>query len=527
MYSSSISQVPLDSTITSPSISTFPEAIVPRKGVVTKKKYKPVALKVKPVIAELPNKFRIVRNILGDPLADMPALDPNPPPFKPTGRYTEERRKVVDKNHQDFLWPKETQLMHDFMSKQHLAFAWDDLERGCFRPDFFPPIDIPVIAHIPFIERNIPLPPGIYEEVCAIIKKKIESGVYEPSNSAYRSRWFCVLKKDGIHLRIVHSLEPLNRITIKHSGVPPMPDHLAEQFAGRSCGAMLDLYVGYDERLIAESSRDYTTFQTPYGALRLVTLPMGWTNSVPIFHDDVTYILQPEIPTYTIPYIDDVPVKGPPTRYMTDDGTYETIPENSEIRRFVWEHFQNLNRIVQRMKYCGGTFSGTKLALCVPKFWVIGHCCTYEGRVADMSRVAAIRNWGPCNTLSEVRAFLGTVGVLRMFIRNFAHRAHQLVKLTQKDAAFEFGLPQIEAQDDLKDALLDSPALRPIDYTSESPVILAVDTSYIAVGFFLCQCTTENLKKRNYNRFGSITLNEREARFSQPKLELYGLFRAL
>jgi hypothetical protein len=30
---------------------------------------------------------------------------------------------------------------------------------------------------------------------------------------------------------------------------------------------MLDLYVGYDERLIAESSRDYTTFQTPFGAL--------------------------------------------------------------------------------------------------------------------------------------------------------------------------------------------------------------------------------------------------------------------
>src|SRR6202050_4716596 len=34
-------------------------------------------------------------------------------------------------------------------------------------------------------------------------------------------------------------------------------------------------------------------------------------------------------------------------------------------------------------------------------------------------------------------------------------------------------------------------------------------------------------KKRYYARFGSITLNDRESRFSQPKLELYGLFRAL
>ena len=71
---------------------------------------------------------------------------------------------------------------------------------------------------------------------------------------------------------------------------------------------MLDLYVGYDKRALAESSRDYTTFQSPFGALRLTTLPMGWTNSVPIFHDDVTFILQAETPHITIPYIDDVPV---------------------------------------------------------------------------------------------------------------------------------------------------------------------------------------------------------------------------
>jgi hypothetical protein len=98
-----------------------------------------------------------------------------------------------------------------------------------------------------------------------------------------------------------------------------------------------------------------------------------------------------------------------------------------------------------------------------------------------------------------------------MFIRNFAHRAHHLVKLTRKGATFEFGAEQIAAQEDLKLALLSAPALRPLDYSSESPVILAVDTSYIAVGFFLCQCDSESPKAHNYNRFGSITLNEREA----------------
>jgi hypothetical protein len=147
---------------------------------------------------------------------------------------------------------------------------------------------------------------------------------------------------------------------------------------------------------------------------------MGWTNSVPIFHDDVTFILQPEIPDTTIPYIDDVPIKGPPTRYIQADNSYETIPENPGIRRFVWEHFQGVNRVVQRMKYCHGTFSAFKSLICAPEIIVVGHRCTYEGRLPDEAKVAVIKNWGACNNLSEVRAFLGTMGLVRIFILNFA-----------------------------------------------------------------------------------------------------------
>lgn len=493
-----------------------------------KKPYKPVAKKVRAQLAELPSKFRIQRKIIGDPLASMPILDPNPPPFAPTGRYTQERKDKIDEIHSDnFLLPQERLLMHDFMRKQNEGFAWIDSERGNFRTDFFPPIDFPVVPHKPWVEKNIPIPPGVYKQVCEIIKSKIAAGVYEPSNSSYRSRWFCVLKKDGKSLRPVHSLESLNKVTIQHSGVPPIPEHLAEQFAGRACGGTLDLYVGYDERLIAESSRDYTTFQTPYGALRLVTLPMGWANSVPIFHDDVNFALQEEIPHVTLPYLDDAPIKGPKTQYLDYKGVPETIPKNPGIRRFVWEHFQNMNRVVQRMKYCGGTFSGPKAILCKREIVVLGHRCTPEGRIPDKSRLDSIAKWTKCSSLSEVRAFLGTIGVSRIFIKDFAKKAHHLNKLTRTGVPFEFGPDQKNAMENLKQALFDSPALRPIDYDSTAPVILAVDTSIIAIGFYLAQCDETNPKRRHFSRFCSITLNNRETRFSQPKLELYGLYRSL
>ena len=493
----------------------------------TKKKYKPVALKVKPVIGELPDKFRIIRQIIGDPLQNLPVLPTNPPPFTPTGRYTQERKDLFDKLNPGFLRPAERALMHYFMMVHEDGFAWETSERGHFREDFFPPVDIPVIQHKPWVQRNIPIPPGLYTKACRLVKDKIDAGVFEPSNSSYRTRWFLVVKKDGKSLRIVQSLEPLNQVTIAHSGVPPFTEQLAEQFAGRACSSMMDLYVGYDERALATSSRDLTTFQTPYGAMRLTTLPMGWTNSVPIFHDDVTYILQPEIPHVTQPYIDDVPVRGPATMYIQENGEPETIPENPGIRRFVWEHFQDLNRVVQRMKYSGGTFSGVKTTLCAAEITVLGHRCTFNGRLPDPSRIAKINNWGPCKDLSDVRAFLGTIGVCRLFIRNFAYRAHHLVKLTRKEAEWEFGPDQLDAMDDLRQALLALPALKPIDYTSPAPVILSVDTSHIAVGYILSQCSADNPKLRYHSRFGSITLNERECRFSQPKLELYGLYRAL
>ena len=32
-------------------------------------------------------------------------------------------------------------------------------------------------------------------------------------------------------------------------GIPPIPDHMAEQFAGDTCGALLDLYVEQLEEL--------------------------------------------------------------------------------------------------------------------------------------------------------------------------------------------------------------------------------------------------------------------------------------
>ena len=384
--------------------------------------YKKVSKKVRPVPASLPEDFRTVRRIPSDPLLTLPALSPNPPDFVPGTRLTQERLDALGLNHDGFLLPEELKLLHHVLKLNEFRLAWSEAEKGRFRDDYFSPVKIPVVKHVPWVHRNYPIPPGILDDVIQIFRDKFTAGVYEHSDASYRSPWFCVKKKNG-SLRIVHDLQPLNAITIRNSGIPPLADQLIETMAGRSCYTMLDLFVGYDHRTLDVASRDLTTFQSPIGTVRLTSLPMGWTNAVTIFHEDVTFILESEIPHVAWPFVDDCSIKGPATRFETDDGGYETLPDNPGIRKFIWQHLVDVHHILHRLHHAGATVSTKKLFIAVPEVVILGHKCNYDGRVPDDSKVARIRDWPVCKTLTDVRAFLGTTGFMRVWIRNYSSLA--------------------------------------------------------------------------------------------------------
>src|SRR5258707_3420674 len=120
---------------------------------------------------------------------------------------------------------------------------------------------------------------------------------------------------------------------------------------------MLDLFVGYDHRVLDIPSRDLTTFQTPLRAYRCTVLPQGSTNAVAIFHGDVTFLLEPEILDVAKPFLDDTAICGPASRYETLEGGYATIPENATIRRFICEHLNDVHRVMHRLSHAGATVS--------------------------------------------------------------------------------------------------------------------------------------------------------------------------
>ena len=161
----------------------------------------------------------------------------------------------------------------------------------------------------------------------------------------------------------------------------------------------------------------------------------------------------------------------------------------------------------------------------IVEFIIVGQTCNYDGCIPDESKVSKIHDWPPCETKTEVQGFLGTAGTVHIWIKDFAAISRPLVHLTKKDVPFVWGELEQSSMDTLKSAILSSPAIRPLDYSSSNEVILAVDSSHIAVGYILSQ--VDDNAKRHPARFSPIMWNDRESRCSQAKLELYSLFRAL
>jgi hypothetical protein len=268
-----------------------------------------------------------------------------------------------------------------------------------------------------------------------------------------------------------------------------------------------------------------TAFQTPLGELRIVSLPMGYTNSPAEFQACMMFILQNEVPEKAGVFVDDIPIKGPKSEYLDKNGQPETIPGNCNIRWFIWEHLNDIHRILWRIGEAGGTISGKKMQLCLKEAIIVGHRCNREGRFPTEERAEKISKWPRPTNLRAVRGFLGLCGTVRNWIKDYSKIARPLIDLTRKEVEFLWGETQEKSFEILKSLVASAPAIRPLDYNSKRTIYLSVDTSIHGIGFVLSQADERG--KKIPARYGSLPITKVESNYGQSKLELYGLFRAL
>lgn len=156
---------------------------------------------------------------------------------------------------------------------------------------------------------------------------------------------------------------------------------------------------------------------------------------------------------------------------------------------------------------------------------VVGHLCGTYGRKSNPEKVDAIAKIKPCNSITEVRRFLGACIFYQIWIPHFAHVSESLYKLLRKGNRFKWRKDQDEAMESLKNILRSPSILKQVDYKSNQPVVMMVDTSPIAIGWAVGQ---DDINGRRFaTRFGARILTKRQRAYPQVKRELWGVVTAL
>ena len=137
-------------------------------------------------------------------------------------------------------------------------------------------------------------------------------------------------------------------------------------------------------------------------------------------------------------------------------------------------------------------------------------------------KIQAIRDWPPCETLTELRAYLDTCGYYRRFVKDFSTIAAPLYALTKKGAKYKWTPECQRAFEALKLRLMSEPILAlPID---KGTYILDTDASNYGLGAVLSQ---EQSGIERVIAYSSRSMSKPELRYDTTRKELLAIVNGL
>lgn len=346
-----------------------------------------------------------------------------------------------------------------------------------------PPIKIPA--------RRVPL--AKKETVEKEVKKMLEQGIIEPSDSPWSSPVCLVTKKDGT-CRFCIDFRKLNTVTQKDAYPLPRIDDTLETLSGAKWFSTLDLASGYWQVKMNPKDKPKTAFTTHLGLFHFNVMPFGLSNAPATFERLMNSVLGSLKWKKCLCYLDDVIVFG---------SDFNTAIENL---RSVFTQFRLAN-LKLKPKKC---------VLFQSKVTFLGHVVSHEGIQCDPNKTKSIEHW-PCPvSRTEVRSFLGLVGYYRRFVPNFSEIASPLTRLTRKRVAFHWDDACEQAFNSLKQSLLTAPILSFPE--NEGMFILDTDASAFGLGAVLSQIQGQGEEK--VLAYASRTLNPAQKNYCTTKREL-------
>ncbi len=271
------------------------------------------------------------------------------------------------------------------------------LTRHCIDTGEAPPIRQP--------PRRLPLQQR--EQVKVMVDDMLSKGIIEPAHGPWASPIVLVRKKDG-STRFCVDFRKVNEVTRKDAQPLPRIDDTIDALEGAKWFSTLDLASGYWQVEVDPRDREKTAFPTPYGLYQFRVMPFGLCNAPGTFQRLMEQVLTGLHWTSCLVYLDDIII----------------------FSKTIEDHLGRLRDVFSRLRAAGLKVKPSKCHLLRRKVQYLGHIISENGVATDPEKTNRVAEWPTPAGAKDLQKFLGLASYYRKFIRNFAHIAAPLHRLT-------------------------------------------------------------------------------------------------
>ncbi|KAG7674693.1 hypothetical protein KSW81_000333 [Nannochloris sp. 'desiccata'] len=424
-----------------------------------------------------------------DPLSDSPILDVSIP-----DHFDEETRTKWKQMKKDLNLVLDD--FRDLILKGYLVEMPPDREKdgGNFTIKLKPGAEPP---NQPPRRLGLHLQPELEKQ----LKDLLARGYIQHSNSEFGAPVLFVKKKDGTW-RLCVDYRELNDLTVKLKYPLPRTDDLLDSIEGATVFSSLDAVQGYHQCRVRVDDVPKTAFRTQYGHYEYLVLPFGLTNAPAHFQKYMHHIFREAnlLGVTVLVYLDDILI----------------FSKNLE------EHAQHVRAVLEVLHKNKIQLAPHKCRFGLAEVEFLGHLVSANGIRPDPKKVAAIAEWTAPTNVSELKSFTGAVNFHRRHIEHCASIMAPLNKLTKKETPYIWGTEQQAAFDDLKQALISAPVLRPPKFGGMFH--LYTDASGVGMGGALYQDFDDG---RHPIAFWSSCYTPAQLNYGVPEQELCAVILAL
>ena len=270
-----------------------------------------------------------------------------------------------------------------------------------------------------------------------------------------------ITEKPNGDLRICLDPKDLNRNILREHYPLPKKEEIFAEMCGAKWFSKLDASQAFWQIKLCDKSKDYTTFNTPFGRWAYDRLPYGVCSAPEVFHKVMEQMME-NINGVRV-YMDDILVWGHTEK----------------------EHDEHLEAVRDRIRKYGLMMNQEKCVVKKNAITFLGEELSVEGITPSQDRISAILKMNSPQNKEEVQRLLGLVNYVGKYVDNLSYRTKHMRTLLCKKTAWCWNHEHENEWQNLKKLLIDRPVLAYYDVNLKTKV--STDSCKDSLGACLLQ----------------------------------------